>query len=71
MSKKLTVLLGTVLVLTLAFGSAAFAVNPTPTETRYDDYGGGTVTFKISFDLEATDGLVTNPKAGNSQASTP
>ena len=56
MSKKLTVLLGTVLVLTLAFSSAAFAVAPSPWETQH----GGTVTFQISFDLEATDGLVTN-----------
>ncbi|MBQ4418077.1 MAG: hypothetical protein II870_00455, partial [Synergistaceae bacterium] len=61
--KKLTGLLGAVLVLTLAFGSAAFAVKPTPIESRRN---GGTVTFKISFDLAADEGLVTDGEAKKS-----
>ncbi|MBQ3625448.1 MAG: hypothetical protein II948_01725, partial [Synergistaceae bacterium] len=53
--KKLTGLLGAVLVLTLAFGSAAFAVNPTPIESSVTD---GTVAITISFDAAATDVLI-------------
>ena len=65
-SKLGRVFLAAVLALTLG-ASAALAVDPSPIES----YRDGTVTFQISFDLEATDGLVTNAKAGKSQASTP
>ncbi|MBQ8692893.1 MAG: hypothetical protein IJ520_07085, partial [Synergistaceae bacterium] len=65
-SKLGRIFLAAVLALTLG-ASSALAVEPTPAES----YRNGTVTFQVSFDLEATDGLVTNAKAGKSQASTP
>ncbi|MBQ3626516.1 MAG: hypothetical protein II948_07230, partial [Synergistaceae bacterium] len=67
MRKNLTGLLGAVLVLTLAFSSAAFAVNPTPIETAK----GGTVTVQVSFDAEPTAAMFTDDNTGRSKASEP
>ena len=49
------------------FAGSALAAEPSPWESQH----GGTVTFQISFDLEAEDGLVTNAEAGRSQKNAP